>query len=98
MHISSTIEQRLPLSRRYGVQLTVLELVVTYFVKPHDTSLFHFFMYLSQTHFRTIFSLTQGATGGAGAVLVTLTAQTPESRYGNMKSLFDEIVDSYRKL
>lgn len=49
-------------------------------------------------HFRTIFSLNQGATGGAGSVLVTITAQTPEVRYGEMKSLFDEMVDSYGKL
>ena len=48
-----------------------------------------------QTHFRTIFSLATGATGGAGNVLVTITAQTPESEYSSMKPLFDEIIKSY---
>lgn len=53
-----------------------------------------------QTHFRTIFTLQQGATGGAGAVLVTITAQTPEERYsqGGMKALFDTIINSYKRI
>ena len=50
-----------------------------------------------ETHFRTIFALQQGATGGAGAVLVTITAQTPETNYDNIKSTLDAIVDSYDK-
>jgi PsbP len=50
-----------------------------------------------ETHFRTIFALQQGATGGAGAVLITITAQTPESNYDNVKSTLDAIVDSYEK-
>jgi PsbP len=52
------------------------------------------------THFRTIFTLQQGATGGAGAVLVTITAQTPELRYvgeENLQSMFDQVIDSYGK-
>jgi hypothetical protein len=49
------------------------------------------------THFRTIFTLQQGATGGAGAVLVTVTAQTPEKRYGELQSMFDQVMDSYGK-
>ena len=49
------------------------------------------------THFRTIFSLAQGATGGAGAVLVTITLQTPEENYAGAKTLFDSIIDSYGK-
>jgi PsbP len=48
-----------------------------------------------ETHFRTIFALAMGATGGAGNVLVTITAQTPESEYGVMKPLFDDIMKSY---
>ena len=49
------------------------------------------------THFRTIFTLRQGATGGAGAVLVTITAQSPESRYkSELSGLFDRVIDSYR--
>lgn len=50
------------------------------------------------THFRTIFTLAQGATGGAGAVLVTITLQTPEEKYaGATKTLFDSMMDSYGK-
>ena len=54
---------------------------------------------LPLTHFRTIFTLQQGATGGAGAVLVTVTAQTPETRYvgEDLQSLFDQVIDSYGK-
>mmetsp|Transcript_18906 Transcript_18906/g.41195 ORF Transcript_18906/g.41195 Transcript_18906/m.41195 type:complete len:259 (-) Transcript_18906:116-892(-) len=50
-----------------------------------------------ERHFRTIFTLAQGATGGAGANLVTITAQSPESRYSDVKSTFDAIIDSYGK-
>jgi hypothetical protein len=50
-----------------------------------------------ETHFRVIFSMALGATGGAGNVLVTLTAQTPESRYTEMKPIFDDIIESYGK-
>jgi hypothetical protein len=49
------------------------------------------------THYRSIFSLQQGATGGAGAVLVTVTAQTPEERYAGMQPTLQAIVDSYGK-
>mmetsp|Transcript_17187 Transcript_17187/g.47078 ORF Transcript_17187/g.47078 Transcript_17187/m.47078 type:complete len:223 (+) Transcript_17187:134-802(+) len=50
------------------------------------------------THFRTIFTLQQGATGGAGSVLVTITAQTPEERYKNeLESTFNKIIDSFTK-
>lgn len=53
---------------------------------------------LPLTHFRAIFTLQQGATtGGAGAVLVTVTAQTPETRYGELQSMFDQVIDSYGK-
>jgi len=48
-----------------------------------------------ETHFRTIFTLQQGATGGAGAVLVTITLQTPEANYEKVKPLFDDIINSY---
>jgi PsbP len=64
----------------------------------------YFFDYTQQianlqpnTHFRTIFTLQQGATGGAGAVLVTITLQTPEEQYSSYKSIFDSIMDSYGK-
>lgn len=50
------------------------------------------------THFRTIFSLATGATGGAGNVLVTITAQTPETDYASMKPLFDKVLASYKTM
>jgi hypothetical protein len=50
-----------------------------------------------ETHYRTVFTLQQGATGGAGAVLVTITAQTPEARYSSVKTTLDEIINSYGK-
>lgn len=50
-----------------------------------------------ETHLRTIFALQQGATGGAGAVLVTVTAQAPQSRYESLRSVFDHMMDSYGK-
>ena len=51
-----------------------------------------------ERHFRSIFTLKVGATGGAGANLVTITAQCPESRYAEMKPTFDAIMDSYGKM
>ena len=59
------------------------------------SSLIYFFNN-EKTHFRTIFSLATGATGGAGSVLVSITAQTPEADYGAKKSMFDDIVASYK--
>ena len=50
------------------------------------------------THFRTIFTLQPGATGGAGSVLVSITAQTPETRYEALKPMFDDIISSYAKM
>lgn len=61
----------------------------------------YFFDYVQETpvqpktHFRTIFSLAQGATGGAGSLLVSITVQTPESEYASMEPLFAKILDSY---
>ena len=49
-----------------------------------------------ETHFRTIFSLATAAAGGAGNVLVSITAQAPESEYEAIKPLFDKIIDSYK--
>ena len=51
-----------------------------------------------ETHFRAIFSLALGATGGAGNVLITLTAQTPEHCYKELKPVFDNIIESYGKI
>jgi len=48
-----------------------------------------------QTHYRVIFTIAKGATGGAGSILVTLSAQAPESRYKEIKPVFDEIIDSF---
>ena len=64
----------------------------------------YFFDYVQEipsqpkTHFNTIFSLAKEATGGAGNVLVSITAQTPEADYDSMKPLFTEILDSYQNL
>ena len=49
-----------------------------------------------KTHFRTIFSLATEAVNGAGNVLVSITAQTPESEYETMEPLFDKIIASYK--
>jgi hypothetical protein len=51
------------------------------------------------THYRTIFALQPGATGGAGSVLVTITAQATEERYASgTQALFDDIISSYQKI
>lgn len=50
------------------------------------------------THFRSIFTLAQGATGGAGAVLVTVSIQTPEEKYSNVQSAFDTMINSYKTI
>ena len=61
----------------------------------------YFFDYVQEvpsqpkTHFRTIFSLASGATGGAGSLLVSITVQTPEENYQLMEPLFTKILDSY---
>jgi len=61
----------------------------------------YFFDYVEEvpnqpkTHFRTIFSLAEGATGGAGSILVSITVQTPEEDYKAMEPLFSKILDSY---
>jgi len=61
----------------------------------------YFFDYVQEvpsqpkTHFRTIFSLANGATGGAGSILVSITVQTPEADYQSMEPLFNKILDSY---
>jgi hypothetical protein len=50
------------------------------------------------THVGTIFTLAQGATGGGGAVLATVTVQTSEERYQkDMKATLETIMDSYGK-
>jgi hypothetical protein len=50
-----------------------------------------------ETHYRTIFALAQGATGGAGAVLVTATLQTTEANYSKLQPLIDQVIASYGK-
>lgn len=52
-----------------------------------------------ETHFRTIFTLKRAALNSAGSVLVTITAQAPESRYtGSVKTTLDAIIDSFAPL
>ena len=54
---------------------------------------------LEPQHFRTIYTLLPLKNGGgAGLTLVTITVQTTEEKYGGLKVLFDEIVDSYGKI
>lgn len=52
---------------------------------------------LKPQHFRTIFTLLP-LKGAAGLTLVTVTLQTTEERYADMKGVFDGVVDSYGKL
>ena len=64
----------------------------------------YFFDYVTKvpsqpkTHFKTIFSLLPktGGSGAAGNVLLTITAQTPESEYDSLKPLFDDIIESFK--
>eukprot|EP00579_Thalassiosira_antarctica_P031858 CAMPEP_0201992596 /NCGR_PEP_ID=MMETSP0905-20130828/1114_1 /ASSEMBLY_ACC=CAM_ASM_000554 /TAXON_ID=420261 /ORGANISM="Thalassiosira antarctica, Strain CCMP982" /LENGTH=269 /DNA_ID=CAMNT_0048547289 /DNA_START=26 /DNA_END=835 /DNA_ORIENTATION=- len=51
---------------------------------------------LKPQHFRTIFTLLSLKIS-AGLTLVTITLQTTEERYGDMKGIFDGVVDSYGK-
>lgn len=52
---------------------------------------------LKQQHFRTIFTLLP-LKGASGLTLVTVTLQTTEERYGDVKGVFDAVIDSYGKL
>jgi PsbP len=52
-----------------------------------------------EIHYRTIFYLAVGATGGAGNVLVTFTLQCLQSEYASRyQSTFDHIISSFRKV
>lgn len=49
-----------------------------------------------ETHFRTIFTLAAPQSTSSGSnVLVTITAQTPETEYESLKPLFDQLMNSY---
>lgn len=52
---------------------------------------------LKPQHFRTIFTMLQ-LKGSAGLTLVTVTLQTTEERYADLKGVFDQIIDSYGKI
>eukprot|EP00585_Thalassiosira_rotula_P013333 CAMPEP_0196131334 /NCGR_PEP_ID=MMETSP0910-20130528/1392_1 /TAXON_ID=49265 /ORGANISM="Thalassiosira rotula, Strain GSO102" /LENGTH=279 /DNA_ID=CAMNT_0041390799 /DNA_START=10 /DNA_END=849 /DNA_ORIENTATION=- len=52
---------------------------------------------LKPLHFRTIFTLLP-LKGSAGNTLVTVTLQTTEERYKDVKGVFDGVVDSYGKM
>lgn len=52
---------------------------------------------LEPQHFRTIFTLLP-LKNNAGLTLVTITLQTSEERYGDLKELFDQVIDSYGKI
>ncbi|KAL7434000.1 hypothetical protein ACHAXH_005107 [Discostella pseudostelligera] len=51
---------------------------------------------LKPQHFRTIFTLLP-LKNSAGMTLVTITLQTSEERYGTVRGLFDNIIDSFGK-
>lgn len=48
-------------------------------------------------HFRTIFTLLPLTVGG-GSTLVTITMQTTQEKYDGLKGMFDEIVDSFKRV
>ncbi|KAL7553214.1 hypothetical protein ACHAWF_016472 [Thalassiosira exigua] len=52
---------------------------------------------LKPQHFRTIFTLLP-LKNSAGLTLVTVTLQTTEERYRDMKGVFDGVVDSFGKI
>ena len=52
---------------------------------------------LKPLHFRTIFTLLP-LKQGAGSTLVTITMQTSEEKYGGLKGLFDQVIDSFEKV
>mmetsp|Transcript_25141 Transcript_25141/g.48099 ORF Transcript_25141/g.48099 Transcript_25141/m.48099 type:complete len:273 (+) Transcript_25141:153-971(+) len=52
---------------------------------------------LKPLHFRTIFTLLP-LKGSAGNTLVTVTLQTTEERYKDVRGVFDRVVDSYGKM
>jgi len=53
---------------------------------------------LDKIHFRSIFYLSLGSTGGSGSYLVTISLQTPESEYLERKETFDQIISSFGKI
>lgn len=52
---------------------------------------------LKKQHFRTIFTLLP-LKDYAGMTLVTITLQTTEERYGDLKGMFDGVVESFGKM
>jgi len=52
---------------------------------------------LKPQHFRTIFTMLP-LQGAAGLTLVTVTLQTSEERYGEVKGIFDQVIESYGKI
>jgi hypothetical protein len=53
---------------------------------------------LSVIHHRALFYLAQGATGGAGSILVTLNLQIPEEKYRVLKPKIDLMFNSFTKI
>jgi hypothetical protein len=52
----------------------------------------------SVIHHRALFFLAQGATGGAGSILVTVNLQIPEAKYTLLKPIIDAMFDSFSKV
>jgi PsbP len=80
--------------------------VTAQMISATSTKQSYIFDYLQQvpqaqqpwTHYRTIFTLGKAQGNTAGAVLVTITLQTPELRYPMMQSTLDAIIDSYQRV
>lgn len=53
---------------------------------------------LSAVHHRALFYLAQGATGGAGSILVTMNLQIPEEKYVVLKPKIDLMFNSFTKI
>lgn len=53
---------------------------------------------ISVIHHRALFYLAQGATGGAGSILVTVNLQIPEEKYGILKPKIDLMFNSFTKI
>jgi len=48
------------------------------------------------THFRTIFTMLPSPIANSPSNLVTITAQTPESKYKDLQSTMDAVIQSYQ--
>ena len=52
---------------------------------------------IPKTHYRSLWTLA-AKNGNAGANLVTLTLQTEEAKYDGVKTVFDDVINSFGKI